>query len=75
MDLMTGPMHTNLVCSMTTTVDRLHSLGLDKNLKTASTTTNEYRSVFHEGECAPIIVCIIITIQYTYTRVLHVLVQ
>ena len=43
MDLMDGPGHTNLVCSMVTTADRLHSLGLDKNLKTASTSTNEYR--------------------------------
>ena len=40
---MSGPGHTNLVCSMATTSDRLISLGLDKNLKSASTSTNEYR--------------------------------
>ena len=43
MDLMGGAGHTSLVKTLVATPDRLFSLGLDKTLKSASTSTNEYK--------------------------------
>ena len=42
-DLVSGAVHTNGVCAIVATPDRVYSLGLDKNLKTFQTATNEYK--------------------------------
>lgn len=43
MDLVSGQGHTNVVCTLRATPEKLLSLGLDKNLKTAQLATNEFR--------------------------------
>ena len=42
-ELVSGPGHTNLVCSMVATPDALYTLGVDKSLKTISTGNNEFK--------------------------------
>lgn len=42
MDLVSGPGHTNMVCSIIATPDRLYSLGLDKSFRTIQAATNEF---------------------------------
>ena len=41
-DLVSGPGHTNMVCSIIATPDRLYSLGLDKSFRTIQAATNEF---------------------------------
>ena len=41
-DLVSGPGHTNLVASLVATPERLHSIGLDKSVRTSSTSTYEF---------------------------------
>ena len=57
MDLVSGPGHTNLVCSMQATADRLYSLGMDKALKTVEIATNEFRYSACACVCVRACVC------------------
>lgn len=41
-DLVSGQGHTNMVCSIIATPDRLYSLGLDKSFRTIQAATNEF---------------------------------
>jgi len=41
-DLVSGSVHTNQVCSIVATPDKLYSLGLDKSFKTIQAATNEF---------------------------------
>ena len=45
-DLVSGQGHTNLVCTMKATAERLYSLGLDKSLKTTELASNEFRYMY-----------------------------
>ena len=41
-DLVSGQGHTNMVCSIIATPDKLYSLGLDKSFRTIQAATNEF---------------------------------
>lgn len=53
MDLVAGSGHTNEVCGIVPTADRVFTLGLDKSLKSFQPSTNEFEYVLDVSYLVP----------------------